>query len=636
MKHIWAFGLLLLGLSVCGQDDMSRIMEDQAELEDRESEEDLQLLQRYKQRPLDLNLANAEDMAAFPFLHPLQVEQLMIYRKLAGDLVSVRELQAVPGWDPSTIRKLLPYVRIAAPSGLWDVLAESGRKGAHQLLLRSGLAAGSSLLLRYHFRAPRLQISFNTEKDGGEKFWQGQKGISFASAHVALRELGSVRQLILGDFLVNMGQGLVIWQGRSVRKTGMPIQVKRQLPSLQPYRSNDENRYMRGIALQTGKGRFEAALFFSRNLLDANTGVDTVTGYRKASSFIYTGYHRTQHELEQKNAVTLSSAGTSVSYSDNAFRLGANVLYHHFSLPIQRAKEPYNLFAAKGRSMLNYSLQYQHTWRNMHSFGELAFDREGDLAALQGVMISADPRLDISLVFRSLCKRYRSFQGSAFTESSEPANETGLYMGLSLRATQFLTIDAYTDHYRIPWLAYRADAPGAGRDHLVQISIKPDKQTLVYFRFRSENETAGFKLNGVRVSGQQIKTSGRFHIEHRPTGEWEWRCRLEINKLETEEKKGWGSLFLADLFWSPDQSQIALNGRFSLFSTSGYDTRIYAFENDVMFYNIVPAFHGSGGRVYINVKWKKSDNWQVFLKMARDLGERSSNWNSRFQVLYRF
>jgi hypothetical protein len=634
MKRLCVAVLLILSLHAQGQDDMSRLLEDQAEQE-QESEEDLQAIQRYAGRPLNLNTATSEELSAFPFLHPLQVNQFLSYRKLVGELLSVRELQAVPGWDVATIRKISPFVSATKPESFRDILAEAGRKGVHQLLLRSGLATGSSFLLRYQFRSPRMQFALNTEKDAGEKFWQGDKGISFFSGHVGIQNMGRIRQLILGDYLVNMGQGLVVWQGRAVRKTGMPIHVKRQLPLLQPYRSNDENRFMRGIAMQLAIGRVEAAFFLSRNLLDANTGVDTMLMTRKASSFMYTGYHRTEDELDKKNALGLLSGGSSLSYSIRNFRVAGNVIYHQFSLPVIRASEPYNLYAARGNSMVNYSLHYQQTWRNVHFFGEMALDREKDLALLQGLMVSADPKLDISMVLRKMGKGYRSFQASAFTEATEPANEMGLYMGLSWRPTPVVTVDAYTDHYVTPWMAYRVDAPGRGKDHLVQLTVKPDKQSLLYIRVRAETESAGLVRDGLRVTGEQRKISWRLHLEHRLSREWEWRFRYEANRQETEMEQGWGSLFFADLFWTPDNSELSMNGRFSMYHTTSYDNRIYAFENDVMFYNIVPAFHGSGGRVYLNLRWKRSNSVQFFWKMSKLLGASSGFWNSRFQIVCR-
>ncbi len=41
-------------------------------------------------------------------LHALQIDALLRYRKLLGKLVSVQELQAVPGWNLETIRQVLP------------------------------------------------------------------------------------------------------------------------------------------------------------------------------------------------------------------------------------------------------------------------------------------------------------------------------------------------------------------------------------------------------------------------------------------------------------------------------------------------------------------------------------------------
>ena len=80
---------------------------------DVEDEVLLQQLQYYIENPLNLNAATEEELRSLFILTDLQIYNLLQYRKLAGVLVSIYELQAVPSWNLSTIKRVLPYVTIS-------------------------------------------------------------------------------------------------------------------------------------------------------------------------------------------------------------------------------------------------------------------------------------------------------------------------------------------------------------------------------------------------------------------------------------------------------------------------------------------------------------------------------------------
>jgi hypothetical protein len=286
--------------------------------------------------------------------------------------------------------------------------------------------------------------------------------------------------------------------------------------------------------------------------------------------------------------------------------------------------------------MANHALNVHRTWRNVHFFGELAMDREGDLAAMAGFMIGADPKLDISLAARKIGKGYRSFFASAFTEASEPSNEEGIYTGITYRFGPKLVVDAYADHYRFPWLRYRVDAPGAGRDYLAQLSFTPQKKTSFYVRYRSERKSQTTRLgSNIKTIGNIEKQVVRLHLQYKVNAAWEWRMRLELNELVAKgEEDQHGFLLFTDLFWKPSGKPFSISGRALICETKGYESRIYAYENDVMFYNIVPAFYGKTSRLYLNTSLQISDNIEVFVKIARNFQENGRIWATRCQFIW--
>ncbi|RZL16649.1 MAG: helix-hairpin-helix domain-containing protein, partial [Hymenobacter sp.] len=71
-------------------------------------------LLNYYQSPLNLNTASAEELRALPLLSEKQVAALLQHRQATGPLLSMYELQAVPGWDVRTIERVGPFVTVAS------------------------------------------------------------------------------------------------------------------------------------------------------------------------------------------------------------------------------------------------------------------------------------------------------------------------------------------------------------------------------------------------------------------------------------------------------------------------------------------------------------------------------------------
>lgn len=119
--------------------------------------------------------------------------------------------------------------------------------------------------------------------------------------------------------------------------------------------------------------------------------------------------------------------GGNIAYNKNSWHLGFNAIQYHFSLPINKAPDPYNIYALSGKSFGNYSIDYSYTFKNVHFFGEAASTNNFDKAFINGLLISADTKVDISLVYRNISKKYQSLYTNSFTESTIPNNEKGMY-----------------------------------------------------------------------------------------------------------------------------------------------------------------------------------------------------------------
>ena len=486
-------------------------IENLTELLEDEIEDDqfLQQLQHFIQHPLNLNTATADDLRLLRVITDLQIDNFFLYKKLFGNLINIYELQAVPTWDVGTIRKLLPFVTIKNEINAKDAILSRTKNGDHIFLMRNSrileqqkgfdktlpnhyLGSKERLLFRYKYVYKNLlQYGITADKDAGEQFFNGvqSKGFDFYSAHFFARQLGSIKSLAIGDFTVNLGQGLVQWQSLAFKKSADVINIKRQAPVLQPYSSAGEYNYNRGVGITIQKKNLEVTVFAAHTKINGNAIIDSSTNEEAFSSFLNSGFHRTPTEIIDRYNIDQTTIGGNISYGISFFKIGFNAIGNQFSKPLQKRVEPYNKWAINGNQWRNYSVDYSCTYKNLHLFGEGAIDKNNNKAFTSGALVAVDPKVDISLLYRNIEAAYQSLYGNAFTENVYPTNENGFYFGVSMRPKPGLRIDAFTDRYKFPWIKFRTDAPGHGQDYLIQFTYQPNKQFELYTRFKNERKS---------------------------------------------------------------------------------------------------------------------------------------------------
>ena len=603
-------------------------------------------LQYFKKHPINLNEADANDLKELFFLTDLQIESLISYRSLLGKFISIYELQAIPAWDVGTIRKILQFVTVDNSIPALEDFRKRFAKGDHGLLFRFSevmerstgyqttkyLGGRQRLFFRYRYQYKNLlQYGLVGDKDAGEQFFNGKQkyGFDFYSFHLFATKLGRIKALALGDFTVNMGQGLIQWQSIAFSKSADVLAIKRQVSILRPYNSSGEFYFNRGAGVTVQAGKVEATGFVSFRKLSANFVADTLSNQDFISSFLNSGYHRTQHEIDDKNNLRQFSCGGNIIYRQKSWHIGVNGVAYNFSLPVQKRNEPYNLFAMAGRNWNNFSVDYSWTYRNLHFFGEVAMDKNLDKAILNGLLISVDPHVDISFVQRAIEEQYQAVYGNAFTENAYPTNENGIYAGISIKPVAGWRLDMYADLYRFPWLRYLVDAPAYGKDFLAQVTFAPNRQLMIYSRFRSESKQYD-------VAGETSVTNYLIMI---PKQSWRTQISYKINSATTVRNRAellWydknarpddpvrlkndfetGCLIFVDLLYKPLLKPFSGNARLEYFETGGYNSRIYTYENDILYSFSIPALYDKGYRYYINVSYDVKRNLSVWLRWAQ-------------------
>lgn len=624
-------------------------------------EDPFEELARFLKDPLLLNEASKEDLQALLLLSDALIDHLLLHRRIFGPLLHLNELQSVAGFTPELIRQIKPYVRVTQSNSfqLDHMLAAGGL--AQDFLCRvTGLLRGNTssanqawagstqrILFWHRLQTKNIQAGWLVEKDPGETMFRKQKPlIDHAGFHFFWRGNSTVRTIAVGDFTVNFGQGLIHWQSMAFGKSSEMSWLKRQGPVLRAHRSSGEVNFHRGVATDLVWKQLSLALFVSLRSLSGNVQSDTLGIAEGIRSISASGYHRTAAESLGRKVLKQTTAGMRLSTRVRSLFLSLNAVGYRFSFPLIRDPSPRNLFDIKGRSWSNASLDFSYTRKNVHSFGEWAIDANGSSALVVGAVISPATTIDLFLLARNINKSYRALQANAFTESTLPENERGLYLGITLRPHPQIRIDAYADQYVFPWLRHRVNAPSAGSDQLLQFHYRPHKRSELLFRYRLERkwESGWSDLDNSPyvLAGMSSRVGWRGQLSYQVSRFCKSRTRVEWVSMHqgrgaqpslTSHNSEHGFLYYLEFLFNKVPFFSELSFRCQHFDTKSYESRIYALTPDLRPGFAISAFYGQGTRFWILIDKSLKNNLLINLCWQGNLtGQGLKNQDLRLQL----
>ncbi len=139
----------------------------------------------------------------------------------------------------------------------------------------------------------------------------------------------------------------------------------------------------------------------------------------------------------------------------------------------------------------------------------------------------------------------------------------------------------------------------------------------MYLRYRSKNKPSNIPssvpqvINGIQnVTTERI----RYHIAYKINSSIEFRNRIEWLNYKTEYTNDQGLYFYQDVIYKHRKIPFQIACRYGIFDTDSYDSRIYAYENDVLYAFSVPAVYYKGNRFYLTLKYSINKNIDIWIK----------------------
>lgn len=606
-------------------------MEDEKE---QDWEDELQELDRHLQEPMNLNTATKQQLEQFPFLTDIQIENILAYVYIHGQMQTIYELRLIGEMDKRTIELLLPFVcvRTAGEKKGYPALKRLLKYGKHEVLTRLDIPfytrkgyeknyLGPSLYhsLRYNFHySDYLQAGITAEKDAGEPLLalHNRKGYDYYSIYFLFKNWGRLRTLALGNYRLSFGQGLVLSADFYLGKTFSLSTSEYRAGGIRKHSSTDEYNYFRGVAATIEIiPSLELSTFYSHRSMDGVVEDGEITSIYK------TGLHRTRKEADKADAFTAQLTGANVTYDKNHLKVGLTGIYYFFNHPYEPDFKKYAKYNLHGNNFYNVGVDYKYRLRRFTWTGEVAMGKQG-YASLNRLAYSISSDYRILLVHRYYSHDYWSLFGRSFGESSSPRNENGWYLGAEVTPRAHWRFFASVDMFSFPWLKYRVSKPSQGVDGMFQATYSPRRNLFMYLNYRckrKERDVSG-------TSGKTVLPVLRHRLRYRLNyirRFWNFRTTLDYThfrqqdggKYRFEGKQGWQCTQSCTYAFHDFPLSVSLQG--SYFRTDDYDSRIYAYEKGLLYTFYTPSFYGKGFRYSTYFRYDLNKAFMFLVKFGQ-------------------
>ncbi|PCH66691.1 MAG: hypothetical protein COC01_07430 [Bacteroidetes bacterium] len=614
----------------------------------------LEILSYYEEHPLNVNKASKEDLQSCFLLNDFQIQALLDHKDKHGKLLNIYELQTINGFTPALIRLLEPYIDVSmdlVSEGRYSI-KERIKSGKGQLFVRVQtivedqegydrsdttktyyLGSKYKSYNRFKFSSgTKLSFGFTMEKDPGEEFFKGSQpnGFDFYSAHFFVKDIGRVKALAIGDYELQIGQGLTFWSGLAFGKSNNAMNIKKIPRGLKQYTSVNENLFLRGFATTINFNKLDWTVMYSSKAVDGNlvNSDDLVdVEFLDITSLQTSGFHRTESELEDKHGLNQRMIGTNLKYSHKNLDVGFTTINTKLDKSLTQSTSPYKQFQFYGDELFNTGVDYSYIYRNVNLFGEFSYSAQDlsgltnfkSLSYLNGAIISLDQNIGVSIFHRNYSKDYMVLNSKALGESSKNINEQGLYLGVMINPYAKWTVSAYFDSYKSAWLKYLVDAPSVGYEYMVDAQYKHSKALRMYWRLKLDNKQKNASGNETPSDYlvEHYLLKARYNISYKIAKTFTLNSRIEGSRFKSEGKDEFGYLAYQGIRYKKFGVPLSVSLRYALFDIDSYDGRIYVYESDILYAFSIPFFYSRGARAYILLRYTPMKGVDFWLKVAQ-------------------
>ncbi len=617
-----------------------------SDLDPEESEQEIleliEWIESLAANPVNINRAGVDELSGLPGIDFRIAREIVNHRENVKPFEHLDELRDISGVGRVSLQNIRPFLTVGSGRELgqdlylnrrfWTAGSRAEAMSRIETVLedQEGFNRPDSLTHyqgspfkynhRIRYRSRRLSLNLAQDKDPGEPM-NGITGFDYTSWHVGVNGVGYLQNLVIGDYRASFAQGLILWTGGSFGKSSQVrgAAVKND-PGIRPYTSSQETNAFRGVAATIG-GRLQFSGFYSNRKRTASEIDDQFVRFPTA-----TGLHRTQNELQRRNNLGQETYGGRLRYRFNRGLIGISGFQNEFSRPVQRGTQPYQIHQFEGQYLSAMSVDFKITAGPALLFGEAGRTGNGGTGLIGGSEFRLENGTDISLAYRNYSADFQSIFGSGFGEQSRTQNEEGFYLGLQQDIGSSLLIRSYADLFRTHAPRFRNSMPTSGFDGLIRIDFTPKPELRLFAQYRMKRQEQEIELAdtfGRTLPGMShtVRSNARFQAEYQILPTLRLRTRFDVVRArETVEDPSYGFLIFQDVRFTPNP-KLTADARITLFDTKDFNSRVFQFENDLLYVMSNTMLFDQGQRMYIVIRYQPVDPVTIRFKAATTLYE---------------
>lgn len=598
--------------------------------EEKNWEDELEELSNRLQEPVNINVTTKRELEQFPFLTDIQIENILAYVYIHGQMQTIYELQLVKEMDKPTIDLLLPFVCVTPVTEKkgFPRLKSLLKYGKQEMLIhldvpfytRKGYQKnylGPSMYhsLKYGYRyGDYLQAGVTAEKDAGEPLFalHNEKGYDYYSIYLLLHNLGRLKTLALGNYKLSFGQGLVVSTDFRLGKTYSLSTLDNRSGGIRKHSSTDEYNYFRGTAATVEIiPALQISGFYSHRSMDG------IVEHGEITSIYTAGLHRTEKEAEKINAFTLQLIGGNINYEMNSLKVGITGIYYFFNHTYQPELRTYAKYNMQGNYFYNAGINYKYRLNHFTLTGEAAIGKQG-YALLNQLKYNVLTGYQLSIVHRYYTHDYWAMFARSFGESGAPQNENGWYLAAEAAPFTHWRFFASLDLFSFPWWKYRISKPSQGVDVLFQSLYSPKRNLSMYINYRykrKERDVAG--TNG-KIILPAYHHRFRYRFTYSPDN-LQLRTTVDYNHFHSQGQEGSQGYQFTQSCSYTFSFPLKLSIQGTYFHADDYDSRIYASEKGLLYTFYTPSFYGQGFRFSACVRYDMNKVFMLLVKFGQTI-----------------
>jgi hypothetical protein len=151
--------------------------------------------------------------------------------------------------------------------------------------------------------------------------------------------------------------------------------------------------------------------------------------------------------------------------------------------------------------------------------------------------------------------------------------------------------------------------------YMVSLSFRPAESLSLSadIKHRSSDRWV-IPLQGVKTRIPMEKTNLRLSAEILVTERFKLRTRLEQSIIAGSHDRGF--MCYQSASYSARRLPLEIRARLAIFQTGSYDSRLFAWEDDLLYNPLVKTLYGEGSRSYILISYKLQRRVEIRFKYA--------------------